>query len=218
MTEHDERKTSLGSYLVGALDPAERAEVDRHLTGCVACREELSSLAGLPGLMSRLTREEVQSGALVPPPTLLPAVLAAVERQRAAEAGRVRRWQAGAGLALVASAAAVVAVVAVVGVPGAGPGRVPLEAAAGRVATGDLARTDKPWGTALHLRVHVPDAPSYVAYAVDAAGRRTVAASWGRTAGGSMDIDGATALRGRDLASVVITTGAGDPLLQLPTA
>lgn len=210
MTDHAELKRSLGSYLVGALDPTERAEVERHLSGCASCREELASYAGLPGLMSRVTREEVQSGALVPPPSLLPAVLAAVERQRSAEAGRLRRWRAGAGLALVASAAAAVAVV---GIPGTGPSRVTFAAAAGQVATGDLAVADKPWGTALHLRVHLPDAPSYVAYAVDATGHRTVAASWGRTSGGSMDVDGATALHRRDLASVLVTTGTGDPLL-----
>lgn len=212
MTDHAELKRSLGSYLVGALDPAERAEVERHLSDCAFCREELASYAGLPGLMSRVTREEVQSGALVPPPSLLPAVLAAVERQRATEAGRLRRWRAGAGLALVASAAAVIAVV---GIPGTGPSRMTFAAAAGQAATGDLVVADKPWGTALHLRVHLPDASSYVAYAVDAAGRRTVAASWGRTPSGSMDVDGATALHRRDLASVLVTTGSGDPLLSV---
>ncbi len=210
MTDHAELKTWLGSYLVGALDPAERAEVEQHLSLCASCREELASYAGLPGLMSRVTREEVQSGVLVPPPSLLPAVLAVVQRQRAAEAGRLRRWRAATGVALVASAAAAVAVV---GIPGGEPSRVAFDAAGGQVATGDLATEDKPWGTALHLRVHLPDAPSYVAYAVDAAGHRTVAASWGRTAGGHMEVDGATALHRSELASVLITSRSGKPLL-----
>ena len=66
---------------------------------------------------------------------------------------------------------------------------------------------------ALRLRVHLPDAPSYVAWAVDANGSRTVAASWGRTPLGRMEVDGTTALHGRALTSVVVTTASGSPLL-----
>lgn len=210
MTDHAELKRSLGSYLMGALDAPERAEVEAHLTGCVSCREELASYAGLPGLMSRVTRDEAISETLLPPPSLLPLVLAEVEQARILESRRLRRWRAGAGAALAAAAAGAVVLV---GVPGGGPSRVAFTSAVGQVASGDLALADRPWGTALHLRVHVPDAPSYVAWAVDADGHRTVAASWGRTPGGVMNVDGATALHGRSLTSVVVTTASGAPLL-----
>jgi len=73
---------SLGSYLVGALDPRERADVETHLAHCPACRDELAGLAALPGLMSRLTTEEVLAG---PPPVddaLLERLLAAASWQR----------------------------------------------------------------------------------------------------------------------------------------
>lgn len=211
MTEHGELRRSLGSYLVGALDPVERADVEAHLSACGACREELASYAGLPGLMSRLTPEEVVSEVLLrPPSSLLPSVLAAVEQQRRTQARRLRRWRSGAAAAVLAAAAGAVVLVSL---PGSGPSRVALTAATGQVASGDLAVTEKPWGTALHLRVRVPDAPSYVAWAVDASGHRSVAASWGRTRGGVMDVDGATALHGRSLTSVVVTTGTGAALL-----
>ena len=212
MNDHDELRRSLGSYLVGALDPAERAAVDLHLGTCSACRDELASYAGLPGLMSRISLQEVQSEVLLPPPSLLPGVLAAVERQREKEANRLRRWRSGAAATALAAAAAALLVV---GVPGTGPARVSFASAAGQVATGDLSVFDKPWGTALHMRVHLPDAPSYVAYAVDASGQRTVAASWGRTAGGNMDVVGATPLHGQELVSVLVTTGTGAPLLSV---
>ena len=212
MTGHDEHRLALGSYLVGALDPAERTAVETHLAGCPACREELASHAGLPGLMSRLTLDEAQGDVLVPPATLLPGVLSAVERERHRGAKRLRRWQAGASVAAVATAASVVAAV---GLPGAGPTRVGFSSAIGVVASGDLAVDRKPWGTALHLRVHVPDAPSYVAWAVDEHGTRTVAASWGRTPGGRMQVDGATGLDSAALRSVVVATAAGTPLLRL---
>jgi len=210
MTEHVELKKSLGSYLMASLDPADRAEVEAHLRTCGSCREELASYAGLPGLMSRLSREEVVREVLLPPPSLLLSLLAAVEQQRFTEARRLWRWRTGAGAALVAASAGAIVLV---GVPGGGPSRVAFTAAAGQVASGDLAVVDKPWGTALHLRVRVPDAPSYVAWAVDASGHRTVAASWGRTPGGRMDVDGATALHGRSLISIVVTTEAGAALL-----
>lgn len=212
MNEHDELRRSLGSYLMGALEPMERTAVEVHLRTCDACRVELASYAGLPGLMSRLTREEAVSEALLPPPSLLPALLSAVEGQRTAQAQRLRRWRSGVAAGLVAAAATVVVLI---GLPQPGPTRTPLASLAGAITSGDVALEPKLWGTALHLRVRVPDAPSYVAWAVDASGARTVAAAWGRTPEGHMDVDGATALRGPALRTVLITTGAGTPLLTL---
>jgi len=45
----------LGVYIVGAIDPAERAYVDAHLADCRDCREELAGLAGLPALLGRVS-------------------------------------------------------------------------------------------------------------------------------------------------------------------
>ena len=129
-----------------------------------------------------------------------------------AQVTRLRRWRSAGAAGLVAAAAAAAATV-VVGIPHAGPTRTPLASLAGAATSGDVSLEAKPWGTALHLRVRLPDAPSYVAWAVDGSGGRTVTASWGRTAKGQMTVDGATALRGQELRTVVITTGSGTPLL-----
>ena len=43
----------LGVYLTGAIAPADRAVVVRHLAACADCRTELAGLAGLPGLLRR---------------------------------------------------------------------------------------------------------------------------------------------------------------------
>ena len=51
-------RQSLGIYVLGAIDPAERAEVDAHLTGCADCRQELAGLAGLPALLGRVPAAE----------------------------------------------------------------------------------------------------------------------------------------------------------------
>ncbi len=70
---------SIGAYLLGALDPQEQFEMERHLTGCASCRQELIEVAHLPGLMHRLTLHDVTQRATsvrnlqgVPQPDLVP--------------------------------------------------------------------------------------------------------------------------------------------------
>jgi anti-sigma-K factor RskA len=100
----------LGVYVVGAIDPAERATVDDHLAGCQACRDELASLAGLPALLSRVPHEDVERIIMAPDelpapaepsPELLSALLGRTSTRR-----RNRMWRAVAAVA----AAAVIAV------------------------------------------------------------------------------------------------------------
>jgi hypothetical protein len=97
----------LGAYVLGAADPAERTLVRMHLACCRDCREELAGLAGLPGLLRRLSAAEADKllasnggpGGRADPPadSALPRLLG-----RAARTRRIRRW-----LALAATAAAV---------------------------------------------------------------------------------------------------------------
>jgi anti-sigma factor RsiW len=46
-------RAQLGVYVFGAIAPADRATVVRHLATCPPCRDELAGLAGLPGLLLR---------------------------------------------------------------------------------------------------------------------------------------------------------------------
>lgn len=39
-SEHDRRRDELAAYLLGALEPGEAAELERHLAGCEECRTE----------------------------------------------------------------------------------------------------------------------------------------------------------------------------------
>lgn len=43
-----------GVYILGALSPAERRAYEGHLSRCHPCRDDLASVAGLPGLLARL--------------------------------------------------------------------------------------------------------------------------------------------------------------------
>jgi hypothetical protein len=102
-----EARPSLGVYVLGAIDPAERSLVDAHLATCRDCRDELAGLAGLPALLARVGPDEVsriQADDTVragfeerPPDELLGTVLdlAAARRRR-------NRWRFAAAAAAVA--------------------------------------------------------------------------------------------------------------------
>jgi anti-sigma factor RsiW len=113
-----EIRHSLGVYVLGAIEPGDRAQVDEHLATCADCREELASLAGLPALLRRVPPAEAERLAVAdqagsatdetPPDHLLPSLLA-----RTAQARRVRRWRE------LAAAAAVVVLALGAGAAGA---------------------------------------------------------------------------------------------------
>jgi hypothetical protein len=113
-----EIRHALGVYVLGAIDPVERAQVDEHLATCADCREELAGLAGLPALLRRVPTAEAQRLAVAdqtdsaaqetPPAELLPALLT-----RTTQARRVRRWRE------LAAAAAVVVLALGAGAAGA---------------------------------------------------------------------------------------------------
>jgi hypothetical protein len=94
-----------GSYVLGALSPAERQQYEEHLAGCQECTQAVLQLAGLPGLLAK-----VDPASLEPEPTedpvpttLLPALV-----------GEVRRRQRRRHLVTAAAAAAVAVIVTVV--------------------------------------------------------------------------------------------------------
>ena len=217
MSDHEASRAALGSYLLGALGPAERSTLEAHLAGCSDCRDELAAYASLPGLMARLSAQEVRADRLTPPPALLPRTLAAVEAERAATRARLRRWR---GLAVGVSAVAAAGLAAVLVLPGAGtPARVSaparaLVAAAGTSAAGTAELQGRAWGTQLHLTLHdLPREGTFTAWALDAAGSRTPAATWRATRDGRADVTGAAALLPAALSGLEIVGSDGARVL-----
>ncbi len=97
----------LGVYVVGAIDPAERATVEEHLGQCASCRDELAGLAGLPAMLGRVPAADVERMSLEPsglpdmaepPAELLNSLLRKVSVKH-----RSRLWRG--ALAVAASAA-----------------------------------------------------------------------------------------------------------------
>jgi Putative zinc-finger len=101
-------REELGVYVVGAIEPGDRARVDRHLRSCARCRDELAGLAGLPGLLRKIATDEAARAwmddaaepAAGPSPEALLARVRAIRRRRrlaAAVAAAVLAGVAGAG-------------------------------------------------------------------------------------------------------------------------
>jgi anti-sigma factor RsiW len=160
----------LGGYLLGALEPAEREAVARHLETCPECAAEHAHLAGLPALLQHADGLDIPP----PPPAVEERLLDRVAqeagvRPRRGRAGmlgllaRPRRWRPrlGRGRAALAAAVAGAALGAAVtalavggGDEGDGPPaqyRLQLTGAAGASARAEL--EPGRGGTELHLWV-----------------------------------------------------------------
>jgi predicted lipoprotein with Yx(FWY)xxD motif len=107
-------RVQLGIYVFGAITPADRAPVVRHLATCPNCRDELVGLAALPGLLLRppamaaayssehLAAAPEQDPEQDPGPALVNRTLGTITQRRR----RRRRLTAIAATALTAAAAA----------------------------------------------------------------------------------------------------------------
>lgn len=172
--DHAELRRALGAYALGGLEPAERSRVEGHLEDCPACRDELASLAVLPGLLSRLSEEEASGDLLNVSGSHAERVVATVARQRRSERRRLGVWRA---VAAVAAAVALV-VGAVVVQPWDGPHGTVYAVQAGDVqATATV--EPREWGMQVELRAGgLPDARGYTLWAVADDGHRAYVASW----------------------------------------
>ena len=206
---------SLGAYVVGALDHAERVELEAHLASCPMCRDELAELAPLPGLRSRLTVDEVLAG----PPTVDSAGGSALLERLLAAAARERRHAS--RLRLVSAAAAVVLLA------GAGAGAV----VATRGQSTNWQQTATAASGPVHLRVKLADQASGTKLdmtmwgvargqrcslvAVGRDGRTEDAGWWEAAYDGTAHITGTTSIARRDLKQLKVVTDDGKTLVTL---
>lgn len=224
---HDPLRLSLGAYLLGALDPADRAAVEAHLGDCPPCREELAGLAGLPGLLGRLTVEEATATS---PPVGSPDEprLRVLDRTLTELASRRRRqrhrWLAGAAAAvLIAAGGAAAGTVATTGPDHSG---VPAVTGTGHTITATDPGTHVHAtailrggvaGTAITLRVAgVSPGLHCQLIAIAADGHHEIAGSWRVAYHGQADVTGTTAIPAAELAALQVITTSGTRLVTLP--
>jgi anti-sigma factor RsiW len=188
-----EIRQALGVYVLGAIDPAERAQVDEHLAVCPECREELASLAGLPAMLRKVPIVEAERLAApeqdlelagVPSAEMLTSLIARTTNVR-----RIHRWRS------VAAAAAVAIVALGGGVAVANALQPPAPSQHGQPATVAWQQTsgsgpvagahltvkyrNEPWGTRMLVNVTGLQPGSVCQLRVmDATGGTSVVGSW----------------------------------------
>jgi hypothetical protein len=187
-------RVSLGVYVLGAIDPAERTLVDNHLVTCRDCRDELAGLAGLPALLARVNPDEISRICADdtvrtatedrPPGELIGTVLDLAEARR-----RRTRWRS------LAAAAAVVAIagglfgglsnmgttqtVAVPVTAGGGTWETVHTASSVTGATASIAYSRQLWGNAFEVLVdRIPIGTTCQLWVVHPDGTRTQVAAW----------------------------------------
>lgn len=229
-----EARISLGVYVLGAIDPAERALVDAHLTTCRECRDELAGLAGLPALLARVSTEEAIALAATGDPAPLaglgttpepPRELLATVLDLTAARRRRRRWREAA---LAAAAAAIIAVGVLGGlrlgsspaVPPAagqaqnlyvGPQNGPMRTVTGRsgAMTATVGYAPMGWGTKLDAKVKgIPVGTNCQLWVIDTRGHRALAGNWVTDdLEGTVWYPGSTAMPSTDIAAFQVTVG-----------
>lgn len=216
--DHRRLRESLGAYVLGVLEPAERRELEVHIAGCTPCTEEAARFGPIPGLLGRVDVEEAAASQLIPSPGLLDGVASALDLERANLRSQVVRWRT---VAATAVAAGTVAVLVLAAPWQAGPDR--LMASAAPVAaeasstTGEAATIAWEWGTTVELRVEsLPPRSGYVLVAIGEDGQREQAGTWGATRSRSATVRGASSIQRDDLDRVEITDSVGTVLVAFP--
>ncbi len=229
-----EARVSLGVYVLGAIDPAERALVDAHLATCRDCRDELAGLAGLPALLARVSTEEAIALAMTdgpavpldeitePPRELLATVLDLTAARR-----RRRRWrEAGLGLA-----AALVIAAGVFGGLRIGSGTTQPSAVTGLfpgtpnsawdnvqgqagTMTATVSYRSMGWGTQLDTKVTgIPVGTNCQLYVIDSTGQRVLVGGWVTDDDeGAVWYPGSAAVPSKDVTGFQLTVARGQTI------
>ncbi|RZU64490.1 hypothetical protein EV379_0786 [Microterricola gilva] len=229
------------AYTLGMLSAAERKEYERHLAHCALCSSGVTSLAGMPGILSMLSPAEALALGDATP------ALATEEQLRGAEhsprplprasSGRALRPRSRLRMAALGGGAALLLVVGfgafqlgsglaqntvVAGpAPSSAPTATgtPMQAADAAVMTAVLALESKPWGTRLdwqceYVQTDWPGgAPTFELVMTDRAGTESVLARWTGAGEHAANLAASTDTPSSEISRVEIReVGRPDPL------
>lgn len=210
----------LGVYVVGAIDPAERAVVDAHLDHCDDCREELAGLAVLPALLHRISPADAErlldaeapgdDGPAELSPDLLPSLLRRVASRRRSRRLRAALTLAAVTLVVVGGTAAVTSALSP---PQAN--RAPQDVASARSGVVDaMVRYGKSqWGPGTEMFVRVrglAEGSRCTFWVVTKSGLRDFAGAWSvGPAGYRLWYPAAVNVRKSSISEFVLTTAVG---------
>jgi len=218
------------AYVLGALSPAERRDFEDHLKSCSACSTSIGELAGLPGLMSKVSVEQLTADVEAPPETLLPSLARAVRRERGRR--RLAMGAAAAAVCLIAGGAVALTARDAPAPPSAAstspsatgsPNRA-LSALLPSPVTASARLVDTAWGTRIDLTCsYSPTGSSpaggfpYALVVIDRSGVAQQVAAWKSLPGRELTVMGASSLTRQEIAAVEVRTLSGLAILRLAT-
>lgn len=222
MTEHEELRDWDAAFLLGSLSADDRRLYERHRAECEVCASSVAELAGLPGLLAKVSAAEAEGLLERTPqqaPDLMPRLAGHVARRRR----RVRRWALALTVGAIAAAVAIGAVV----VPGLlattepEPTSVALELE--RVAPSPLVASirlvEEQWGTLIEMECRYDAGDPYSApveyglYVTDDAGDEVRVATWSAAPGETATPSGTTAVGMADIRYVEVRAVADGTVL-----
>ncbi|OBI42952.1 hypothetical protein A5707_05770 [Mycobacterium kyorinense] len=212
------------AYVLGSLSATDRREFEAHMVDCVACREAVTELSGMPALLSQLERGEVAAISQADPTApemsadVLPSLLGVVRGRR--NRTRVMAWAASA------AAAVVLAIGVLVGVAGHPPASSPTATVSAQpmaqVGTTALSSTvslsSQRWGTYIDMKC-VCLAPVYAHHdtlamvVVGRDGSRTRLATWVAEPGYTATPAASTSMPVDQIAAVQVVAADGGQIL-----
>lgn len=190
---------SLGVYVLGAAESAERLRLEAHLPGCRVCQAELTRLAPLPGLLAAIPQTIREA-------TPSPGRDARPRRRAQAPDGIRRRWAAAAAAFVAAGVSGGLLLSSAVGrhqpalltLTGSNP-------ATHVSATATLTATS--WGTSIQLQVRgVPENVECRLVVRSTGGTSEVSGAWDAWAEGPLNIPASVSWLPSDIASLQVAT------------
>jgi hypothetical protein len=195
---------SLGVYVLGAADTAERARVEAHLPGCPACQAELVRLTPLPGLLADVP-SDLRPGGRRPGGAGGQATPARTRRRPE------RRWR------VAAVAACVAAVAGAAGGFWLAPGGTPHRPATVTLSganpvmhvSATAALTVTSWGTSIQLRLRgLPLNVPCRLIVHSRTGASEVSGVWDAWSDGPISVPASAGWRPSDISSLEVATAA----------
>lgn len=203
---------SAAAYVLGALPALERSAFETHLEACPDCRGTVAELAGLPGLLARVSPDDL-ADPLPVPDTLVPRLVREVRRS-----SRRRRLVVGV-LGAAAVVLAVVGTTVVVQRTNGEPAEVAMQAVVDSPVTASAALVGHPWGTEVTMRCRYDEATSwsrpYALVAVDDTGATYQIATWTVGPGKTATVRGSVPVPRERIDRLEVQTLTGQALLRL---
>lgn len=203
MSEHEDLREWTAAYVLGALELDERTRFERHLDSCGECQREVTALAPVPGLLSRIEPGEAEPA----PAEIAERVAAQVRSERHGLVTSRRRWQ-------WATAAAVIVLLFVALSGGEPDERIFVAVEPDFGVTGQIGLDGRGWGTEVTFQLaDLPADVTCIGWAVDTDGEWQQVAWWGPTASHRANVTGASSLPVEDVAAIVVTTTDRDEVV-----